>query len=208
MSPKVFLFGYSGHARVVCDIFLSRGYDLAGYFTESSVENNPYELLYCGFEEESGSLAIIKNHSYFVAVGSNSIRKKISATLFNQTGINPCNALAVSAVLSPKIQMGNGVMAGPASIINSGSTIGNGVICNTASIIEHECNIGDYVHVAPGAILCGNVTVGENSFIGAGSVIKEGIIIGKNVTIGAGTVVLQNIEDGKIVVGNPQRIIR
>ncbi|MBK8547852.1 MAG: acetyltransferase [Saprospiraceae bacterium] len=208
MKSKVFLFGYSGHARVVCDILLSQGYDLAGYFTESPVENNTYELLYCGFEEELSSLAIIEKHSYFVAVGSNSIRKKISVTLFNQKGMYPCNAIAISAILSPKIRIGYGVMAGPASVINSGSTIGNGVICNTACIIEHECNIGDYVHVAPGAILCGNVTVGENSFIGAGSVIKEGIIIGKNVTIGAGTVVLQNIEDGKTVVGNPQRIIR
>ncbi|MBK6362497.1 MAG: hypothetical protein IPF52_02990 [Saprospiraceae bacterium] len=81
MKSKVFLFGYSGHARVVCDILLSQGCDLAGYFTESPVENNPYELIYCGFEDEPSSLAIIKNHSYFVARAVIRFGKNLSNTV-------------------------------------------------------------------------------------------------------------------------------
>jgi sugar O-acyltransferase (sialic acid O-acetyltransferase NeuD family) len=207
VNNKIFLFGYSGHAYVVCDILLAGGYHLAGYFTEHPVEKNPYDLVYCGFEKDPQALAILDIHSYFVAVGSNSIRKKISEIILELSGKLPCNALSKSSVLSSKIQMGNGVMTGPACVINSGSFIGNGVICNSGSIIEHECIIGNYVHVAPGAILCGNVTVGDNTFIGAGSVIREGIKIGENVTIGAGTVVIKDIADGQTIVGNPQRIL-
>ena len=207
ISNKVFLFGYSGHAFVICDILLAGGYHLAGYFTEHPVEKNPYELMYCGFEKDTNALSILDNHMYFVAVGSNSIRKKISETILEITRELPCNVLSKSSVLSPNIEMGNGVMTGPACVINSGSFIGNGVICNSGSIIEHECTIGNFVHVAPGAILCGNVTVGDNTFIGAGSVIKEGVKIGENVTIGAGTVVIKDVSDGHTIVGNPQRIL-
>lgn len=207
-NKRVFLFGYSGHAHVVCDIFLAGGYELGGYFTEHHVAENPYDLKYCGFESDKKALTILENQLYFVAIGSNKIRSKITEILFRQTGKYPCNAFANSAILSPKMKAGYGIMAGPASIINSGSHIGNGVICNTGSIIEHGCMIGNYVHVAPGAILCGNVTVGDHTFIGAGSVIKEGITIGKNVTIGAGTVVIHDVADGQTIVGNPQRILR
>lgn len=207
VNNKVFLFGYSGHARVVCDILLSAGYQLGGYFTEDPVDDNPYNLKYCGFESDVEALSILENNLFFVAVGSNKVRKNITEFLIGNTNNHPCNAISVSALLSSKIQIGYGNMIGQTCVINSGSKIGNGVICNTGSIIEHECIIGNYVHIAPGAILCGNVTVGDNTFIGAGSVIREGIKIGENVTIGAGTVVIKDVPDGQTIVGNPQRIL-
>lgn len=208
MDKEVFLFGYSGHAYVVCDILLSQGFSPAGYLTKEPTKNNPYGLIYAGFESDHYALKKLINKNYFVAIGNNVVRKNIFNDVVSIINQHPCNAIAKTSEVSSHVNLGNGIMIGSGSIINAMSTIGDGVICNTGSIIEHECVLGDFCHIAPGAILCGNVSIGQNSFIGAGSVIKEGIKIGKNVIIGAGTVVVRDIEDGQTVVGNPQRIIK
>ncbi len=208
MNKEVFLFGYSGHAYVVCDILLSSGFAPSGYLTKEPTKTNPYGLVYAGFEEDHDSLKKLIDKHYFVAIGNNAVRMNIVQNVISVINHPPCNAIAKSSEVSSRTKIGNGVMIGVGSIINAMATIGDGVICNTGSIVEHECVLEDFCHIAPGAILCGNVTIGQGSFIGARSIVKEGITIGRNVIIGAGTVVVRNIEDGRTVVGNPQRIIK
>jgi len=53
----------------------------------------------------------------------------------------------------------------------------------------------------------GRVRIGSDSVIGAFSVVRSGISIGCNVTTGLGSVVVKDVEDGKIVTGNPARIL-
>ena len=51
------------------------------------------------------------------------------------------------------------------------------------------------------------ITIGNNVFIGVNSIILPGVQIGDNVIVGAGAVVTKSIPAGKIVGGNPARII-
>ncbi len=53
----------------------------------------------------------------------------------------------------------------------------------------------------------GDVIIGDNVFIGVGAVIMPGVKVGNNVIIGALTVVTKDVPDGKIIAGNPGRII-
>ena len=203
---NIALIGYSGHAYVVFEIFFSQGQIVSAYTDIEEKKNNPYSLKWLGDENETAVIEKLKSYSYFVGVGDNILRSKISKKLIPELG-NPENALHKSAIISRSINAGSGNMFAPGVIINAQVKIGNGVICNTGCIIEHECVIDDYVHIAPGATLCGNVRIGNGSFIGANSVIKEGVKIGKNVIVGAGAVVIKDISDNQKVVGNPQRII-
>ncbi len=206
MGKDVVLIGYSGHAFVVYEIFLSRERNIAGYCEPAPKKLNPFKLPYLGNEIESSVIGRLKSFDYFVAVGDIAARKKIHEQLAGKIQ-PPVNAIHPRSVLSGGVEIGNGVMVAPGAVINALSRIGDGVICNSASVIEHECEIGAFAHIAPGAVLCGNVKVGGQSFIGAGAVVKEGVEIGKGVTVGAGTVVIKNIPDGAVVVGNPQRFI-
>lgn len=203
---NIALIGYSGHAYVAFEIFYSQGQIVSAYADIEEKKSNPYALKWLGNENEVDVIEKLRSYSYFVGVGDNMLRSKISAKLISEIG-NPENALHKSAIISRSINAGSGNMFAPGVIINSQVKIGNGVICNTGCIIEHECVIDDYVHIAPGATLCGNVSIGKGSFVGANSVIKEGITIGQNVIIGAGTVVVRDIGDNQKIVGNPQRII-
>jgi len=51
------------------------------------------------------------------------------------------------------------------------------------------------------------IIIGNDVFIGIDAVILPGVKIGNNVIIGAGSVVTKSIPEGKLVAGNPARII-
>jgi sugar O-acyltransferase (sialic acid O-acetyltransferase NeuD family) len=206
-NKPVALIGYSGHAFVAADIFLSMGKTVAAYCDNEEKSFNPFALKFLGNDYDKSVIGLLKSYDYFVAVGDNATRRKISERLANQLS-DSINAIHTSSVISPSAIIGNGVFIAANVTINPLAKIGNGVICNTSCSIDHECAIGDFVHIAPGAVLCGNVTIGENSFVGANAVIRQGITIGKNVMIGAGAVVVKNISDHSTVIGNPHKNLK
>lgn len=208
MNKSIIIIGYSGHAFVICDIFKSAGRKVMGYCENESKDFNPYQLSFYGSERSEDGLNVLKQNDYFIAIGSNLIRRKVHDFLQEQEVRLPTNAIHSSSVISSSSTLGQGVMISANVSINPLATIGNGVICNTGCVIEHENKIRDFAHIGPGAVLCGNVIVGENSFIGANAVIKQGVKIGANVMIGAGTVVIKDIPSNATVVGNPQRKIK
>lgn len=202
MNISIAIVGYSGHSYVCLDIAKKNKFIVEGYYDLKKKEVNPYNLVYLGREDKH----INSRSSYFVTIGDNQLRKKISEHVFSENH-NLVNLIHPSSILSTTAVMLNHNLISAGVIINAQVCIGKGTIINTAAIIEHECVIEDYVHIAPGAVLLGDVKVGECSFIGANSVIKEGVKIGKNCIIGAGTVVLKDIEDNTTVVGNPARLL-
>lgn len=202
----IVLIGYSGHAYVALEAFVSQGRNVTAYVEAAEKPNNPYELTWLGSENDNNTLGLLREYEYFVGIGDNNIRRKVTETLTKIIGA-PLNAIHKTAIVSHSLKIGQGNLLAPSCVVNPQVRMGDGVICNTGSIIEHDCVLDDYVHVAPGAVLCGNIRVGAGSFIGANAVIKEGVRIGKNVIIGAGTVVISDVADGKKIVGNPQRIL-
>lgn len=193
---EIVLIGYSGHAFVIADCAIDSGRVLKAYHERDEKVINPYQLEFWGEE-----LIDIVNpeYDYFVAIGDNKLREKISENL----KIKLTSIISNSAYISPMSKIGMGVLIGPRSVINSKTTIGDGVICNSGSVIEHQCTIDSYAHIAPGVTLCGNVKVGRNTLIGANATVLPGISIGDNCIIGAGSVVTKNIPNNSVSFGNP-----
>ena len=200
------LIGYSGHAYVAFEIFFSQGQIVSAYTEPAAKAFNPYALTWLGYEQDAATIEKLSGYHYFVCIGDNQVRKRISQMLIPQIG-EPENALHKSAIVSRSMDAGTGNMIAPRVVINPQVKIGNGVILNTGSIVEHECIIHDYAHIAPGAVLCGNVEVGEGTLVGAGAVVLPGIKIGSNVTIGAGAVVTRDVPDNIKMAGNPSKQI-
>ena len=208
-APKeIVLIGYSGHAFVVADIFETMKRKVIGYCDSVEKNENPYNLKYFGTENSEIGLKALHHFDYFIAIGSNQIRRKIFEHLKSKVIALPINAVHKNSIVAKNAKLQSGVMIAAGATINPLAQIGNGVICNTGCIIEHENIIGDFAHIAPGTTLCGNVSIGENSFVGANSVVRQGISIGSNVVIGAGSVVVKNIPDNCLALGNPCRVIK
>ncbi|MBD3863142.1 acetyltransferase [Olleya marilimosa] len=197
-----YLFGASGHAKVVLDIIESKNINIEGVFDDNKKDECFQGLPFLG-KLESGNQALNQGE-FIIAIGNNKIRKEI----VNNTNVKYFSACHNNSFISrfSKIEEGTVVMNN--ATINSGAKIGSHCIINTAAVIEHDCVIEDFSHISPNATLTGNVKVGEGTHIGAGAIVIPNITIGKWCVIGAGAVVLENIPDNSVVVGNPARIIK
>ncbi len=198
----MFLYGASGHAKVITDILKKNGINVKGFFDDNpEIKELKGIKCYGKFNPEiSGENPII------ISVGNNIIRKKIAEKLGN--GVEYGIAKDKSSVISSDVKIGEGTVIMPGAVINTDTETGKHVIINTSASIDHECKIGNFVHISPNATLCGNVTIGELTHIGAGATVIPNIKIGKNVTVGAGSVIINDIPDNCTVVGNPGKIIK
>ena len=192
----MYLYGASGHAKVIIDILLARNLSIKGLVDDNEEINSL--LGYPVYHHRIDLSPII------VSIGNNSIRKKVSEKLVCEFG----TAIHPSAIISSTVCIDKGTVVMPGVIINSDSSIGKHCIINTGASVDHECIIEDYVHISPHATLCGNVHVGEGTWVGAGAVIIQGVKIGKWSQIGAGSVVTKDIPDNVLAYGNNCKIIR
>lgn len=198
MKP-VIIIAYSGHAYVAIDALRLSGRTVTAYCDREEKKNNPYGLNYLGSENDTEAKTELTKSDYFVGVGDNTLRKKI--TLLRER--ESATATHPRSVISDMTRIGDGCLLAANCVVNALAEIGRGAIINSGSIVEHECLIGNFAHVAPGAVLSGNVTVGEGAFVGAGSVVKQGVTIGAWAVVGAGAVVIHDVPAGATVVGNP-----
>jgi carbonic anhydrase/acetyltransferase-like protein (isoleucine patch superfamily) len=71
------------------------------------------------------------------------------------------------------------------------------------------CIIGNYVTIGHGAVIHG-AKIGNNVIIGFNSSVLDGAEVKDRCIIGAGSVILEGtvIEEGKLVAGNPAKVIK
>lgn len=209
MKEKIFVFGASGHAKVVIDIIERQGL----YSIAFLVDDDPAlkDTDFYGYPVIGGKQELLEARVQvcggIVAIGCNRKRYSVSDWL-SENGFYLVLAVHPSAQLGRgvTVEVGTVIMAG--AVINSDSRIGKNVIVNTRAGIDHDCTVGDGVHIAPGTILCGTVNVGNGTFICAGATVIPNLIIGSDVIVGAGSTVISNVPDGVTVVGSPARVVK
>ncbi len=206
MATKVFVFGASGHAKVVIDI-LERMPDLDVAFAIDDAAAAKGRSL-CGHPVIGGRNDLLAHRAQaaagIVTIGDNAARRDVAAWLVAQ-GFQLARAIHPAATLARDVTVGDGTVIMAGCVINSDTSVGANAIVNTGSTIDHDCAIGDSVHIAPGCHLCGGVKIGAGSFLGAGTTVVPGVRIGNNVVVGAGSTVLDHVADGARVAGSPAR---
>jgi sugar O-acyltransferase (sialic acid O-acetyltransferase NeuD family) len=192
------LYGASGHAKVILEIFL-----LNGVKVDYIVDDNPNRDEIRGIKVYKSSIRNIDKNAV-ISIGDNKIRKKIAEKyqLIYGTAIHP------KSVISEFTEIGIGTVIMANATVNADVCIGKHCILNTSCVVEHDCIIEDFSHIAPNASIAGNVHIGVGTQIGIGASIIQGIKIGKWCIIGAGSVVLNDIPDFSTVVGNPGKVIK
>lgn len=198
----MFLYGASGHAKVIIDSLKAMGVLVSGLFDDNPEVKMLLDYPVFGpFDAER-----LGNNSLIVSVGVNTTRRNIVDKL--PLDIAYGKAIHPSAIVSGYASVGNGTVVMQGAIIQASAVVGAHCIINTGASVDHDCHVGDFVHVSPHATLCGNVSVGEGSWIAAGATIIPGIKIGKWCVIGAGSVVTKDIPDYSLAAGNRCKIIK
>lgn len=197
----MYLFGASGHAKVIIDILLSKGVQVKGFYDEDETKKELWGIPVIGKTTAFNDPV----EECIVSIGENATRKKVVEQLVEaEFGI----AIHHNSTIGSHVELGEGTVIMAGTIINADTKVGQHVIINTSASVDHDCALGDFVHIAPNASLCGGVLIGEGTLIGAGSTVIPLVKIGKWCTIGAGSVVVEDVPDYAVVVGNPARIIK
>jgi len=118
--------------------------------------------------------------------------------------------------------IGDNVSIGTKSVVEFKSKIGDGVRIHSQVFIPEYCELQDDCWIGPNVVLTNaaypkslhakdfleGVVVGKNAKIGANTTILPGIRIGDGALVGAGSVVSRDVSSGKVVAGNPAKVLK
>ena len=203
---NTYLFGASGHGKVIKDILNANGVKVEAYVDDNPNVNECAERPV--LHDATGLSPMI------VSVGMNHIRKMIVERLMQRAestelrDLEFATAIHPSAVVSPSAKIGEGTVVMAGAVINADAVIGKHCIVNTGATIDHECVIGDYCLIAPGVHISGDTHIGEGTWIGVGSSVIQGLRIGSWSMVGAGSVVVKDVPDGVVAFGNPCKVVK
>lgn len=201
-TSRIFLYGASGHAKVICEIL-----ETQHHIPHGLIDDNPLvtSLLDYPVYNTMEQAAVTADDRFVISIGNNRIRKAVAEKL---NWLQFISAVHPSAIISRRGAIGEGTVVMSNVSVNALSKIGRHVILNTNCSIDHDCVIDDFVHISPNSALAGNVKVGEGTQIGIGACVMQNITIGKWATVGAGAVIIRDVPDYAVVVGNPGRVIK
>ncbi len=202
----IFVFGASGHAKVVIDALERGGATKVLFVCDDAAAKHGAVLM--GYPVVGGRAELLERRGEtkvgVVTIGDNPIRQRVADWLI-QNGCALTSVVHPAATIAREVEIGDGTVVMAGCVINSGTRVGRNVIINTGATIDHDCELGDGVHVAPGSHLCGHVSVGAGTLIGAGTTIIPGVRVGSGAVVGAGSTVLTDLPDGARAGGSPCR---
>jgi sugar O-acyltransferase (sialic acid O-acetyltransferase NeuD family) len=208
MSSGVFVFGASGHAKVVIDAIERGGNRAVLFVCDDAAGKRGTELM--GYPVVGGRSDLIarrdESQEGVVAIGDNGARWQVAQWLV-ENGYTLVEVTHPAAVIAREVTIEPGTVIMAGCVINSGTRVGRNAIVNTGATVDHDCEVGDGVHIAPGSHICGHVAIGPRTLIGAGTTVIPGIRIGSEAVIGAGSTVLSDIPDGARAGGTPCRLL-
>ncbi len=203
LKTRVAIFGAGGHGKVVLDILLESGVEVAGFLDDDPKKKGARVL---GFPVLGGLDALKGEKGVAVAlgVGSNAAREEIYGKA-KRLGVEVVGAVHPKAAVSRFTKLGKGAVIMAGAAVNPGCELGDGVVVNTGATVDHDCRLGRFCQIWPGAHLAGSVSVGELAYVGTGAAVVPGIAIGASAIIGAGAAVVSDIPAGVTAVGVPAR---
>ena len=185
MQKKLIIYGVGRYAEYVRYVFdHDSNFKVIGYCIETSfLEKKEFDSLPLYPFEELNKHFSSKSVALFIAVGHNSIRKRIYEESVRK-GFSLPNYVSSKAITWANLKIGNNCFIGEGSTIQPFVEIEDNCILFAANI-GHHSRIGKNVLVSA-MTMGGNVEVGDNCFLGMNSTIAQNVKVGENTIIGMG----------------------
>jgi len=210
---SVVIVGAGGFGREVLEMFkdhnrVSKTWNILGFIDENKELHgkmvNGYPVL--------GGLDWLRKHNSndlgcVCAIGACETRKRVVEKL-EEVGINFCNAIHPSVIMSEFVELGQDVIICAGSILTVNIRIGNHVHIDTNCTVAHDAVIGDYCRLNPGVRINGENHLGEGVYVGTGGTFIQKVSVGNWATIGAGAVVIDDIPERVVAVGVPAKVVK
>jgi acetyltransferase-like isoleucine patch superfamily enzyme len=155
-------------------------------------------------------------------IGSGAI-VSTGAIVFAGSRIGARTIVGDQACVRERVEIGDDVVVGRGVLIENDTTIGARTRIQANAYITNYSTVEDEVFIAPGVQTTNDnfmgrtarrhevmrgPTIRRGARVGAAAVLLPGVEIGIEAFVGAGAVVTKSVPAGKVVVGNPARILR
>ena len=207
---KLFVYGASGHGKVVADILLAcKDLDFVGFIDDrtdlkgTAVLGLPVLGDGKWLQHEAGMTRV----AVALGVGDNFLRKGLAERCISW-GVELVTIVHPTASVAGSVRLGRGTVVMAQAAINAEAKIGDGAIVNTSAVVEHDVDIGNFANVSPNAVMAGASRLGMLSHLAIGASTIPCVSIGAMTIVGAGSVVVRDIPDGVVAFGVPARVRR
>ena len=209
-NSKLAIFGTGGFAREVLCLYR----DIGQFSFEELSQRAVFVSNEQGLPEEIMGVKVIQESSfdpreYFatIGIGDSKIRKKVHDGLAQKFKfIRFATLIHPNVVISPWVEVGEGVILCAGTILTCNIKIGKQVQLNLDCTVGHDCVIEDYVTFAPGVKVSGNCTIGEFSYLGTNASVKQGVNIKPGIVVGMAASVVKDLEVPGVYVGVPAKL--
>lgn len=196
---RLVIIGASGHGKVIADIAVKNGYEDIVFLDDDENVKECAGFPVIGKTGEAKEM----DGDKIVAIGNPKVRERIQKEISGViTLIHP------NAVISRRVEIGEGSVIMAGAVINSDVVIGEGCIINTGASVDHDCRVGDFVHISVGSHVAGTCCIGERSWVGAGAVVSNNVNICSDCMIGAGAILIKDIKKSGTYIGVPAKQIK
>ena len=145
------------------------------------------------------------------------------AVVFAGTTVGAGCIVGDQSCIRERVQLGDDCVLGRGSLIENDTTVGAGTRIQAGAYITAYSTLEEDVFIAPCVVTTNDnymgrterrrsemrgPTIRRSARIGGGAILCPGIEIGAEAFVGAGAVVTKDVPPGKLVVGNPARVLR
>lgn len=207
--PQLVIVGAGGFGREILawarqSLQFEREWTIKGFIDDNldalEGKNNPSAMLGTIKDYQPAS-----DEVFICAMGIPVIKRRCSELLMSR-GARFTRLVHRTAVLGDNVEMAEGVVLCPYTVVSANNRLGRGVAINLHSSVDHDASVDDWSQVNCHCDLTGAVQVGKEVFIGSSVSIIPGVKVGDGAYLGAGSVVLRDVPAGAKVFGVPARV--
>jgi acetyltransferase-like isoleucine patch superfamily enzyme len=145
------------------------------------------------------------------------------AIVFAGSTVGARSIVGDQSCIRERVHLGDDCVLGRGSLIENDTTVGAGTRIQAGAYITAYSTLEEDVFIAPCVVTTNDnymgrterrkaelrgPTIRQSARVGGGAILCPGVEIGAEAFVGAGAVVTKDVPPGKLVVGNPARVLR
>jgi len=203
----IIIVGASGFGMEVLWLARRLGRNVVG-FLDDTLEKQGKQIFGVPVLGVIGESSAYKNNEFIVAIGSPRGREKVVSRILDCAVVEYATLIDPSAIVDSDVLVGEGGIICAGVICTIDVSIGRHTIINLNSTVGHEVEIDSFVTIAPNVSISGNIHLKRLVEVGTGAALRENLEVGTGSVVGMGSVLTKSVGEGKVVVGNPARVIK